>query len=177
MKKQIIVPILLFMSIFLIVGCSNKLITVTFDKDNGEEKTKTTFSKGELVTIPETPVKDGHLFIYWVDELGEPINFDEPIKKDTIIKASWVEEFYHYIIDAFENKKNPSIYRVTILKNNDIYKGAKEIYDENGDVIPQVLPPSENGNFFIKPISINKVAKLKLENDEIIELDRIDLLK
>ncbi len=177
MKKYLLFPVYLLMSIFIITGCSSKELTVTINKDNGEEATKLIVLKNELVSMPEQPIKNGYMFIYWVNESEEKFDFNIPIKKDTTIKALWVKEFYNFIVDTHEDKQNPLIYRLGVLKNNDIYRVAKQLYDKNGKVIPQLLPISHDGYFYISADEISNVAKVEIENGEIYDITRTSLVQ
>ncbi|MBQ5658693.1 MAG: arginine--tRNA ligase, partial [Peptococcaceae bacterium] len=67
---------------------------VTFDTDGGSEISKQKLSYGDLVEVPETPVKPGYEFVHWVtseDEyLAEEWNFAEnKVETDITLYAVW----------------------------------------------------------------------------------------
>lgn len=64
---------------------------VTFDPDNGEEKTVVTVKEGETVAKPEkNPVKEGTAaFVAWVKEDGTEYNFEDKVTSDLTLKATY----------------------------------------------------------------------------------------
>ena len=65
---------------------------VEFDPDNGTDKFEATVEKGKKVIKPETPVKDGYVFVNWVKENGDVFNFNTTIDQDYKLKANYKEK-------------------------------------------------------------------------------------
>ena len=69
---------------------NSKTYLVTFDTDGGSLVQTQTIKKGELVTKPSNPTKDGYTFVDWIKE-GNVYDFNEKVKSDFTLKAKWVE--------------------------------------------------------------------------------------
>lgn len=67
MKKNKLFTIILAIITFLVVGCgkNEQKFTVTFDTDGGNEIKALEVKKGEKVTKPEDPTKEGYVFEDW----------------------------------------------------------------------------------------------------------------
>ena len=80
--------------VLVIVFAINGGYYVTFDTDGGSEISKQKLSYGDLVEVPEVPVKPGYEFVHWVtseDEyLAEEWNFAEnKVETDFTLYAVW----------------------------------------------------------------------------------------
>ena len=80
--------------IMIVVFAINGGYYVTFDTNGGSEIVKQKLSHGDLVEVPEEPVKPGYVFVHWVtseDEyLAEVWNFAaDKIETDTTLYAIW----------------------------------------------------------------------------------------
>lgn len=67
--------------------------TVTFKPDNGSDDIPVIVEKGETVTAPQVPKKEGFAFTGWFEE-GAQTEFDlknTPITSDITLTAQWVE--------------------------------------------------------------------------------------
>ena len=64
---------------------------VEFDPDNGSDRFEATVEKGKKVIKPESPVKDGYIFVNWVRESGDIFNFNTIIDQDYRLKANYKE--------------------------------------------------------------------------------------
>ena len=64
---------------------------VTFDPDNGDEKTVVTVKEGEAVAKPEKgPVKEKTIaFVSWVKDDGTAYNFEDKVTSDLTLKATY----------------------------------------------------------------------------------------
>lgn len=68
--------------------------TVTFDTEGLTAIPRQTVKKGEKATDPDVPLsKPNHEFVCWVDEAGEPYDFDAPVTGDIVLKPEWVKYF------------------------------------------------------------------------------------
>ncbi len=90
-KKKLVILILTLLIIpiifFLTKGSNEKQVTVTFDTDGGTNIASVNIKKGEKITLPEEPYKEGYDFYQWLVDDKE-FNFDEKIKNDITIKAT-----------------------------------------------------------------------------------------
>lgn len=80
--------------IMIVVFAINGGYYVTFDTNGGSEVVKQKLSHGDLVEVPEEPVKPGYDFVHWVtseDEyLAEVWDFTEnKIETDMMLYAVW----------------------------------------------------------------------------------------
>lgn len=66
--------------------------TVTFDTDGGSDVPSQTIESGNTATQPEDPIKEGYTFNGWVDNNGDPFDFDTPITSNITLYADWEEE-------------------------------------------------------------------------------------
>ncbi len=97
MKKLSIILSFLMIAAVFFVSCDNKTSAppteykVTFDPDNGDEKTVVTVKEGEAVTKPEKdPVKENTVaFVAWVKDDGTAYNFEDKVTSDLTLKASY----------------------------------------------------------------------------------------
>ena len=73
--------------------------TVTFDADNGTEKTTATVGYGSAVEAPAVPEKAGYTFAGWL--LGETAyDFATAVKSDIALKAAWTVNQYTITFDT-----------------------------------------------------------------------------
>ncbi len=97
MKKLSIVLSFLMIVAFCFVSCDNETSAppteykVTFDPDNGDEKTVVTVKEGEAVAKPEKdPVKENTVaFVSWVKDDGTAYNFEDKVTSDLTLKAAY----------------------------------------------------------------------------------------
>ncbi len=66
-------------------------VIVTFETDGGEPvPEKQVFAKGGKATEPtETPIKAEFVFDEWVDENGDPFDFETELTEDIVLTAKW----------------------------------------------------------------------------------------
>lgn len=120
--------ILLIISL-LLTGCSNKMYTVTFDTNGGNEIEPITIKEGENLKDIEEPKKEGYLFVNWYKS-GIEYNLDKPIDEDITLKANWVEE---PII--------PNTYTITLIIDDKI---EKTVVKENDTINEPKIPKKDN---------------------------------
>lgn len=73
------------------VGESNKIqYTINFDTKGGNQIESQTIEKGEKVTTPKTPTRNGYTFVGWYLE-DKKFDFDTTIDKDITLTAKWKE--------------------------------------------------------------------------------------
>lgn len=72
-----------------ITACScTKQFTVTFDSNGGTKVESQTVVKGDKVSRPSNPTKEGYSFEAWMLD-GEVYDFDSEVNKDITLKAKW----------------------------------------------------------------------------------------
>ncbi len=97
MKKLSIILSFLMIAAVFFVSCDNKTSAppteykVTFDPDNGDEKTVVTVKEGETATKPEKdPVKENTVaFVAWIKDDGTAYNFEDKVTSDLTLKATY----------------------------------------------------------------------------------------
>lgn len=106
-------------------------ITITFDTKGGNKIDSITINKGEELTFPEDPVKNGYTFVAWELKDGTPIYNKVKLEDDTTLYAAWkkIEQTKKEEPKKEEAKKEESISlslsRNIIHRNG--YKTAKAI--------------------------------------------------
>lgn len=70
---------------------SNSKYTVSFDSNGGSIIPAQVIEENSKAIVPETPTKDGYTFIEWQLD-GNKYDFDSPVKKDIVLKATWKEK-------------------------------------------------------------------------------------
>ena len=69
---------------------NNTEYKVTFDSDGGTSVLEQVVKKGEMVSKPNNPVKEGYSFERWEYQNRE-YDFTSPVTEDMILKAIWGE--------------------------------------------------------------------------------------
>ena len=127
-KKGLIIAIsiavvLIIITIVVIVLLSNKPVTISFDTDGGSTIAPITLEKkGQTLTKPKDPTKEGYIFLNWSID-GNEFDFSSPIKSDITLKAEWIKEIKVTLV--FDNGKNDEILSMKkgdLLKVNDPQK-------------------------------------------------------
>lgn len=102
--KKISIYVLIFAFVFMLVGCQEKSIKVTFDSMNGSKPTVLELKKGSYLEVPANPVLENYTFLGWY--IGEnPVDFNEKVTKNTVIFAKWAAITYEvtFITYGLEN--------------------------------------------------------------------------
>lgn len=116
---------------------TEEVVTVSFNTDGGNTISSITVIKGEKITLPENPTKEGYSFKEWVYENGEQFKTEAIIEENITLKAIWEK--------VEENKKE-------INKNNTTSKPSEGNQNEQ----PKPTPKPENQNVEVTGISLNK---------------------
>ncbi|QPK94285.1 InlB B-repeat-containing protein [Actinomyces sp. zg-332] len=66
-------------------------VTVTYDSNGGSDVPASTLEKGEKVTAPTAPTRDGHRFVAWQKD-GVDYNFEDAVTENITLKAVWKEQ-------------------------------------------------------------------------------------
>ncbi len=116
---------------------TQEVVTVSFNTDGGNTISSITVIKGEKITLPENPTKEGYNFKEWVYENGEQFKTEAIIEENITLKAIWKK--------VEENKKETN-------KNNTTSKPSEGNQNEQ----PTTTPTPENQNVEVTDISLNK---------------------
>lgn len=116
---------------------TQEVVTVSFNTDGGNTISSITVIKGEKITLPENPTKEGYNFKEWVYENGEQFKTEAIIEESITLKAIWEK--------VEENKKETN-------KNNTTSKPSEGNQNEQ----PTTTPTPENQNVEVTDISLNK---------------------
>ena len=116
---------------------TQEVVTVSFNTDGGNTISSITVIKGEKITLPEKPTKEGDHFKERVYENGEQFKTEAIIEENITLKAIWEK--------VEENKKE-------INKNNTTSKPSEGNQNEQ----PTTTPTPENQNVEVTDISLNK---------------------
>lgn len=70
---------------------ADKIFTVKFEMDGGNPVPEQKVKGADLITVPETPVKEGYNFVRWYAEstLSTPFDFTIPVTEDKTVYARW----------------------------------------------------------------------------------------
>jgi len=108
-------------------------IAVEFDTDGGNEIDNIIVEKDNNILLPIEPIKDGYIFVGWLDENSNIIIEDIIINKSIRLKAIWV-------------KKDAKV--STIKFNTDGGSKIGNIIVENGKIIILPVNPIKEGYVF-----------------------------
>ncbi len=96
-------------------------ITVTFDSKGGSEVDKQIVKRGQKVTKPTTPTKEGYTFKYWTLN-GTEYDFDTPVTENITLIAQWDIATYEitFYVDGVEIGKKTYQHGDRISKYMDV---------------------------------------------------------
>ena len=82
--------VVVFLVVFALVKCTRgpEEFSVAFDTDGGSVISTMVVEKGDVVSPPGDPVKEGFTFTYWESD-GNEFDFSKPITGDMTLKAVW----------------------------------------------------------------------------------------
>lgn len=111
-----------FESVVLVAHWETLMVTVYFDSDGGSVVPAKATEKGERVTPPEPPVREGFDFAGWQTEDGEEFSFEERILSAVTLKAIWRVNSFWVCFDCSGG---------TEVKNQLVEKGGKAVRPES----------------------------------------------
>jgi len=119
-KKRLIVMIIIIILFIIAIAFSflyyNDKYKISFETGTEESIITQYVSKNSKVSKPNTPEKEGYVFVEWQLN-GETYNFDREVKEDVVLSAKWVKE--EYITIKYET------YTDEVIEPNKILKGSK----------------------------------------------------
>ena len=138
MKKYLLLLLTIF--ILILTSCttsqtSEKYI-VTFTDSDGSFKEEVEVIKGRCVGKLEDPIKEGYIFLYWVNQKTDEIfDFATPIEENIVLKAKWEQNTFHthtYIEEIVEPTCTEEGYTMYTCLCGDIYtSNYKEALDHD----------------------------------------------
>ena len=110
MDKKILNIITIFVLLLTLVSCGKKTYTITFDLNEGVgEAPAQTLKKGELVTEPTEPTKEGYNFLGWYLENDQPYNFSSKVNKNLNLVARWEDKLAELKYYSYLSENNPVV--------------------------------------------------------------------
>ena len=162
----IIIIILLLLIILGLLFWYGRSFTIVFDTNGGSLITNVEVKNGEVVKLPEVPIKEGYKFIGWVNEEGKVITNGTKVDKDLTLKAEWVSNKAKTITAKFNTDGGSEIDGIIIEKGKNILlpvEPVREGYifvgwaDSNGKLVTGNL--IVNSNITLKAIWVEKGTK------------------
>ena len=91
-----------------VVVAKNSTLDVVFNTDGGTSISKQTLKKGERISEPETPIKEGYAFNGWYQNENDEkaFDFNQEITEDTTLIAKWSKVNGEYSIGATNIENN-----------------------------------------------------------------------
>lgn len=181
-----IILILILIILLLIFGRKGSY-TITFDTDGGTEISSIEVKNGEVVTLPNAPIKEGHTFIGWTNEDGQVLTKGAKIKDDVTLKAEWISNDAETITAEFDTDDGNETNDVVIEKGKLILlpiEPTREGYifvgwlDGNGNIVTNNMIVTNN--ITLKAMWIKKGTKtvtLKVNIDGVNEIGNIIIEK
>lgn len=119
--------------IFIVLSTNNKqeiTYNVFFNTDGGTPIDTQVVNKGQQVTKPVDPIKDGYTFIEWTYE-GETYDFTHEVTSDLTLTAKWIklEDDVETFIVKFESNGGTTISNQIVAKGNKIEKPVNPTKD------------------------------------------------
>ena len=143
---------------------TQEVVTVSFNTDGGNTISSITVIKGEKITLPENPTKEGYNFKEWVYENGEQFKTEAIIEENITLKAIWekVEE------NKKETNKNNTTSKPSEGNQNvevtdiSLNKNSLGLIIGNSDTLTANITPSN---------ATNKSVTWSSSNSSIISVD------
>ena len=98
--KHLLLTVLILSALFVLISCRSESFTVTFDSNGGNNVETQIVPKGNTVTKPETPEKEGYTFKGWYNGNTEWSFLGDTVTENVILKAKWEKNKYTVIFDA-----------------------------------------------------------------------------
>lgn len=67
-------------------------ITIEFNTDGGNEIDNIIIEKGHIILLPIEPIRDGYIFVGWLNENGNFITEDTIMTNNITLKAMWIKK-------------------------------------------------------------------------------------
>lgn len=131
--KKVLLSLIIFITMFVVVGCQVKTHEVRFNYNNGQEETVEKVNNGEFISKLIEPIKEGFVFKGW---------FEDDFKFTSETKV-----FRNYNLVAKWDVQNILTYQVILKYNN----GIEDLhFNVNvGESINEIIAPVKEGYKFI----------------------------
>lgn len=74
------------------ISSDAKTITAKFNTDGGNEIDDIIIEKGKIILLPVEPIRDGYIFVCWLNEKGNFIDEDIILTNNITLKAMWIKK-------------------------------------------------------------------------------------
>jgi len=101
-------------------------VTVNFEDNNGSKLNSIVIVKGEKITKPTDPIKEGYVFVGWLFN-NNAFNFDTQITSDITLVATWKELEKDTFTVTFNTNGGSNISTQTIKKDEKVIKPTDPI--------------------------------------------------
>ena len=161
----LIILLLLIFILYLLFG-REKSFTITFDTNGGTAVSNIEVKDGEIVKLPEVPIKDGYTFGGWINKDGNVITKGTKVTEDITLKAVGISNDAETIIVEYDTDGGNEIDNILIEKGKIILlpiEPTKDGYifggwlDGNGNFITEDMLVTNN--ITLKAMWIKKGAK------------------
>jgi len=121
-------------------------ITAKFNTDGGNEIDNIIIEKGHIILLPIEPIKNGYIFVGWLDGNGNFITEDTVMTNNITLKAMWVKN---------------DVKTSTVKFDTDGGSDIGSIFVETGKVILLPVSPTKTGYIFAGWVDENENAITK----------------
>lgn len=181
-----IIVLLILIILFLLFGRKGSY-TITFDSDGGTEISSIEVKNGEIVTLPEDPVREGYKFIGWSNEEGKILTEGSKLTDDIILKAEWISNDAEVTTIEFDTDGGHNIGNIVVKKGSNILLPMNPVREgyifvgwlsNDGYLVNNNMIISENT--MLKAVWVKKGSKtvtLKVNTDGGNEIENIVIEK
>ena len=129
-KNIILLVCLVVFGLFITgCGCEKEKYVVSFDTLGGSHVTSQTIEKGEKVSVPSIPTRDGYIFSEWQLD-GVKYDFSKGVTSDITLTASWVVDDRVQYTVKFDTKGGSAL---------------EDVMVREGDVLTSPADPTKEG--------------------------------
>ena len=128
--------------------------TVTFDSNGGTEVAPITVEKGQQVTEPTPPTRDGYEFKGWMLD-NKAYDFGKEVNSNITLKAYWenaeiraINNYRSTQVARWEKDEATHINRGTLTKRINVVQTEYEFTDENNTIINMYINESKINDSF-----------------------------
>ena len=129
-KNIILLVCLVVFGLFITgCGCEKEKYVVSFDTLGGSHVTSQTIEKGEKVSVPSIPTRDGYIFSEWQLD-GVKYDFSKGVTSNITLTASWVVDDRVQYTVKFDTKGGSAL---------------EDVMVREGDVLTSPADPTKEG--------------------------------
>ena len=116
--KKVLLSLMVIAFVFVLIGCSKKYI-VSFDSQGGNQIASVEVGKGESVSKPSNPLREGYTFIEWQLN-GMAYDFSKEVVENITLVAKWERIIPTYTISYDAQGATLPSDVVTSFEENDV---------------------------------------------------------